>query len=68
MDGYFELFLQTTTREERLKLLRDWYGRVKMAKTAKGQAARDKVKAKSKAKASEMAAAKKEAIKKKRGR
>lgn len=24
MDGYFALFLQMTTREDRLKILRDW--------------------------------------------
>lgn len=26
MDGYFELFLQVTTRQERMKLLADWDG------------------------------------------
>ena len=60
--------MQTTTREERLRLLRDWYRRIKMAKSAKHQAVRDKVKAKSKAKAAEIIAEKKSSRKKKKGR
>jgi hypothetical protein len=68
-----------TLRAEMRKLLREWAcrqvredivqsGEIAMAKTAKRQAARDKVKAKTKAKAVEMITARKSSRKKKKGR